>query len=244
MDGFSYPVSPPKLPPSSPYPPPTPSTPAADDDRGASPGSTLSAPELQSLERMFSVYDADGSGQMSISELSSLLQDLGSSDMTSRGDLDRIFSLVDADGSGTVSFEEFARFWTSTSANISEDGTGPPLPRRKLTMIHPGGACPSIAARLPQLRPNPPLSSLPVGTAAARSLLGPPHLFLHAGVHPAHIRRRPDRLQRHSQPGNRDPRPLHLPDGRAAGRRRHGHHHGRGALPPLRAADARGPRPP
>ena len=57
------------------------------------------------LQDAFKVFDADGSGSTSKSELNKIMTKFGQT--LSAAELDAVFNLVDTDGSGDITFEEF-----------------------------------------------------------------------------------------------------------------------------------------
>ena len=65
------------------------------------------------LQRAFKKYDADGSGKVSLDELSELCAELGQE--LSEAELKAAMEALDADGSGQVEFSEFSTWWMSGS---------------------------------------------------------------------------------------------------------------------------------
>lgn len=60
---------------------------------------------LQNLREAFSIYDADGNGNITAEELQIVMKSLG--DDFSLGECKKMISGVDSDGDGTINFEEF-----------------------------------------------------------------------------------------------------------------------------------------
>ncbi|MEM7590001.1 MAG: EF-hand domain-containing protein [Cyanobacteria bacterium P01_A01_bin.83] len=61
--------------------------------------------EVESLWKAFSVFDADGSGTISVKELATIMNSLGQ--QTSPQELRELIKEVDVDRSGSIDFEEF-----------------------------------------------------------------------------------------------------------------------------------------
>ncbi|KAL2894559.1 putative calcium-binding protein CML25 [Bienertia sinuspersici] len=60
---------------------------------------------LRNLKEAFSIYDADGNGNITAEELQIVMKSLG--DDFSLGECKKMISGVDSDGDGTINFEEF-----------------------------------------------------------------------------------------------------------------------------------------
>ncbi|PHU27241.1 Calcium-binding allergen Ole e 8 [Capsicum chinense] len=69
---------------------------------------TVSAAEMDEVEKVFRKFDANGDGKISLSELGAILNALGSK--TSLDEVKRIMLEVDTDGDGFIDLQEFAAF--------------------------------------------------------------------------------------------------------------------------------------
>jgi len=97
-------------------------------------GVALSQEMEDGLRSLFAYYDADHSGDISLSELTKLLIDLGAisgGDEGSQDDeMDELLAEIemaemDTDGNGTISFKELCAWWVKT-------GRGPPPPPKHM----------------------------------------------------------------------------------------------------------------
>ena len=79
--------------------------PSAPAPAAAPPAPAISDEVLASYKEAFSVFDKDGSGTVSTSELGEMMSALGQN--LSAEELDAIIKEVDADGSGEIDFDEF-----------------------------------------------------------------------------------------------------------------------------------------
>lgn len=71
------------------------------------------------ISLMFNKFDANGDGKISLSELSSILNALGSE--TSPDEVQRIMTEIDTDGDGFIDFDEFNAFYLSGLGKESND---------------------------------------------------------------------------------------------------------------------------
>ena len=79
--------------------------PSAPAPAAAPPAPAISEEVLASYKEAFSVFDKDGSGTVSTSELGEMMSALGQN--LSAEELDAMVEEVDADGSGEIDFDEF-----------------------------------------------------------------------------------------------------------------------------------------
>ena len=79
--------------------------PSAPAPAAAPPAPAISEEVLASYKEAFSVFDKDGSGTVSTSELGEMMSALGQN--LSAEELDALVEEVDADGSGEIDFDEF-----------------------------------------------------------------------------------------------------------------------------------------
>lgn len=71
------------------------------------------------ISLMFNKFDANGDGKISLSELSSILNALGSE--TSPDEVQRIMTEIDTDGDGFIDFDEFNTFYFDGLGKESND---------------------------------------------------------------------------------------------------------------------------
>lgn len=69
--------------------------------------------DMKILQAAFKVFDADGSGEIDISELRQALKNIG--EKISEDELRAMMAGADADGNGLIDFEEFCVFMTEQS---------------------------------------------------------------------------------------------------------------------------------
>ena len=60
------------------------------------------------LEVAFSVFDRDGSGNISRAELAYIMKHCGGDKRLNNEEVDQMMAIVDVDGDGEISYEEFA----------------------------------------------------------------------------------------------------------------------------------------
>ena len=60
------------------------------------------------IKQAFCAFDADGSGQISASELSQVMTQLGH--CLTADQINQVLTIIDTDGSGQISAEEFTNF--------------------------------------------------------------------------------------------------------------------------------------
>jgi calcium-binding protein CML len=77
------------------------------------------APLVKELTATFKVFDKDGDGRISKSELGVVLRSLG--DDLSDDELDEVVEKVDRDGDGFIDLEEFVSFHTGRASTASSD---------------------------------------------------------------------------------------------------------------------------
>ncbi|XP_078615031.1 neo-calmodulin-like isoform X3 [Branchiostoma floridae x Branchiostoma japonicum] len=74
-------------------------------DDGARASDSLTKEQVEELQMAFSIFDRDGSGEISTQNLGTILKQCGLN--PSRDELDAIMAEADEDGSGTMDFDEF-----------------------------------------------------------------------------------------------------------------------------------------
>ena len=84
----------------------------------------LSVDEVEEIKEAFDIFDADASGEISISELIGSMKSLGFD--TKNPAIYKMIAEMDADGNGVIDFEEFLDMMT---ARISEKNTRADLER-------------------------------------------------------------------------------------------------------------------
>ncbi|KAK7320186.1 hypothetical protein RJT34_04922 [Clitoria ternatea] len=77
--------------------------------------SSLYLQDMEELERVFSRFDANGDGKISISELDNVLRTLGSG--VPKDDLQRVMEELDTDHDGFINLSEFAAFCRSDTTD-------------------------------------------------------------------------------------------------------------------------------
>ncbi|XP_038679534.1 probable calcium-binding protein CML26 [Tripterygium wilfordii] len=75
-------------------------------------------PNMEELEKVFSRFDANGDGKISLSELGDVMKVMGSS--YSPGELERVMEDIDSDKDGFISLPEFAHLCRTTSNSSQE----------------------------------------------------------------------------------------------------------------------------
>ncbi|XP_059146695.1 calmodulin-A-like [Physella acuta] len=65
----------------------------------------FSAEQIQTFKEAFALFDKDGDGQITATELGIIMQSLGHKH--TQADLERMIAEADTDGNGTVEFKEF-----------------------------------------------------------------------------------------------------------------------------------------
>ncbi|XP_019647105.1 PREDICTED: troponin C-like isoform X1 [Branchiostoma belcheri] len=74
-------------------------------DDGGRASDSLTKEQVEELQMAFSIFDRDGSGEISTQNLGTILKQCGLN--PSRDELDAIMAEADEDGSGTMDFDEF-----------------------------------------------------------------------------------------------------------------------------------------
>lgn len=88
------------------------------EDNAAAESTDTRSPLVKELTATFEVFDRDGDGRISKSELGTVLRSLG--DDLSDSELDELMSKVDGDGDGFIDLQEFIGFHTQKSARTSD----------------------------------------------------------------------------------------------------------------------------
>lgn len=80
---------------------------------------SIAAQIVKELTAIFKVFDKDGDGKISKSELGVVLRSLG--DDMSDDELDEVIVKVDGDGDGLIDLQEFIRFHTRKTASENDE---------------------------------------------------------------------------------------------------------------------------
>jgi len=75
-----------------------------------------SAEEIAAYRHAFSLFDADGNGTISISELHEVMKSLGQN--PTRTEIEDMVNEVDTDRNGSIDFEEFCKMMTTPTKDV------------------------------------------------------------------------------------------------------------------------------
>ena len=79
----------------------------------------LSRKDISDIREAFDLFDADGSGAISVDELYSAMESLG---VESKGTIQQVFTRFDKNRSGDIDFEEFVDMMTASNVSVEDRG--------------------------------------------------------------------------------------------------------------------------